>query len=96
MALPVVSLPTATVDIDGQSVSVRGLTRGEAMIGAAMNTGSNAVELEKHVLVHGLDTAAEEIEAWYDKAPSRVVQTLVEKIMELSGMDGLGNASGGA
>lgn len=94
MALPTVAMPTATVHVGDTDVSVRGLTRGETMSMAGKI--EDAVETEIKLLSHGLDTPLEDVRAWYHGTPSHVVQMLVTKVMELSGMDGLGNASSAA
>lgn len=98
MPLPSVPLPTATVEVEGHTIPVRGLSRGEAI---ALKTAALAevgeAEVEIRTLAHGLDTALEEIRDWYEKTPSHVVQKVADKIVELSGLDGaLGNAPSGA
>jgi hypothetical protein len=97
MALPVVALATETIELGGQSFSVRELSRGEAMQmaeAAAAKNGSeaDAAQMEIVLLSHGLDTTLDEVRDWYAHAPSHVVQALVAKIMSLSGMDDLPNA----
>lgn len=89
MALPTVALPTGTVEIDGDTVPVRGLSRGEAM--AMAKNVEDAAESEIALISHGLDTALADVREWYGGAPSHVVQKIVAKVMELSGLDGLGN-----
>lgn len=92
MPLPTISLPRDTVDIDGQQIQLRGLSRGEVL---SVKTETPA-EMEVQLLAFGLDMNSEEVKAWYDATPSSAVQKLVEKVMALSGLDDLGNAPRGA
>jgi hypothetical protein len=93
MGLPNVSLKTRTVEIDGQQVEVRELSRGEAMALAQQADESDPAAQERRVLAFAMDVPLEQVEAWYDGAPSGVVQRLVTTIMALSGLDDLPNGS---
>lgn len=84
MGLPTFAMPTATLDVDGQTVSLRGLTRGEALTIADL--GHDAKELETALLSYGADMEREAARLWHASAPAGVVHLIVQKIMELSGL----------
>ena len=89
MALPQFSIPTDMLDIEGQTLTLRGLTRGEII---KLKNFEDEIEGEIWTLATGLELPLDEVRAWYDKAPTMIVQKIVKKIVELSGLDDLGNA----
>lgn len=95
MPLPSIALPRETVTVGGESVEVRGLSRGEVIaLKPAMERvaasddppGRDIRALEVALLAHGMDAPRDDAERWYDAAPSSVVAPLVEAISRLSGM----------
>jgi hypothetical protein len=77
-----------TVDVDGGTVTVRGLTRAEAVQVAACDDGSP--EQEQTVLRLGLvDPQLDEtdVKAWYGVALAGDIQTVCLAIQAMSGMD---------
>jgi hypothetical protein len=86
MSLPVIALPTAVVELDGgHSITVRGLSRGEALVLSNMGTDDIALS-ECTLLAYGLEESLEAVQQWYQTVPSEAVKPLVEKIIDLSGL----------
>lgn len=82
MTLPAVDLPRETVTLSGgQTVEVRGLTRGEVMRMQGLGD-----ETEIHVLALGTDTDLDEARAWHKQAPSATVEAIANAVMRLSGL----------
>lgn len=95
MALPVVALPTETIEVNGESITIRGLSRGEVIqIGTV--GAKDMVEGECLALAAALGAPIDDVRAWYATAPFPVVQLLAGKIAELSGLDNLGEGLSGA
>jgi hypothetical protein len=96
MALPTVATKTKKVRLsDGSTVTVRGLTRAQALAMAELD--EDAAKIEPALLAAGTGSAPEEAQKFYDTAPFADTQKLVEAIMALSGLDGeLGNGRRGA
>jgi hypothetical protein len=87
MALPSLPHPTDTVDFGGESITVRGLTRGEAQALAEMDWDAEAPEVEVHLTAYGLGEAVtDEFRAWYAGLPVKAVKPIVDKVLELSGL----------
>jgi hypothetical protein len=91
MALPKATPPTEIVKLpSGGKVTIRGLTRGEALrlskLADKAKTGPG--DLEVAVIAAGTDTDPDEARKWYADAPSADVQVLVDAVTRLSGMDG--------
>lgn len=78
----------ASVDVDGGTVTVRGLTRSQAVQVAACDDGSP--EQEQAILRLGLvepQLDEMDVKAWYEVALAGDVQAVCLRIQALSGMD---------
>lgn len=100
MGLPTVALPRETLTLPGgQTVEVRGLSRGEAVTlkplmeavasdnGDGPTSGPAIRSLEVALISRGCDVTEAEAEAWYDAAGTEVVTPMVTRIMALSALD---------
>ncbi len=87
MGLPVCVCPTGVETLpDGQVVTIRGLSRAEAI--QVRGASPNVEAMEKLVLGAGLDVSPQEVDLWYVTAPANVAEQLVNGIARLSGLDG--------
>jgi hypothetical protein len=93
LSLPTIAPQTAVVELEGgHSVSVRGLSRGEALemaaVGNALADGGTdgLAEGEIQLLAYGTDTPLDEVRQWYATAPSVAVKPILDKILEISGL----------
>ena len=88
-------LRTATVDVDGGTVGVRGLTRAEALLVRA--AGETAPDQEPLIVLYGLcdpQLDAAGVKELFDVLSAGDVQQLVATITDLSGMgEGAGKAA---
>lgn len=93
--LPIRALPTATVDIDGTAVEVRGLSRSEAMhFTTAFTPGEmpdvslddRAGRAEVYLLMKGVGVDEDEAIAWREQTEVDVSDLVIDKILELSGL----------
>ena len=102
MALPIKALPTADVVIEGATVTVRGLSRAEAMKftagfteeampGVPMAARADAAEV--WLLVHGAGVDETEAVEWRNATDLTTVGLLVDKIVELSALGQIGGTS---
>lgn len=85
MGLPVISSGTAEIEIDGQTVTLRSLTRGEVL--AIGEFEDDLPEVEARMLAYATDTPLEDAKSWYASVPQWAVGPLIEKIAELSGVE---------
>lgn len=82
MALPVVKLPTAILDIYGTKVEVRGLSRSETL-----RLKDLAIEdADNLILSLGVGVTEEEAREWRETTSNEIVSILSDKIIELSGL----------
>lgn len=89
------SLPEGTVDLDGQTVTVRGLSRTEVVDLQAHK--DDLANLERGILEAGFvdpPMSAADVAAWYGSAPAGDIDTVIEKIRDLSGMSPAAAKSG--
>ena len=84
MSLPAVLPGTATVDVGGIPVEIRGLTRGEAM--RMVGHAETPEVLEPELIAAATGTPLEEVIDWYQSVSASAVQPLVQAILDLSGM----------
>jgi hypothetical protein len=83
--LPKISLPTKEVHLsDGSSVTVRGLSRSEALDYVGKDFDERDIEIK--LLSKVCEVTEEEAEKWIGETPSADVGTIVEGILELSGL----------
>lgn len=88
MGLPRVELPTAVVAVAGVDVPVRGLSRAEV---AHLNTFDGDLDLaETYILARGADIDEGEAKEWRASTPAAVAGTVIDRIVELSGLGDLG------
>ena len=80
--LPTVD-PPPTKDVDG--ITVRGLTRGEAVILGSHN--GNIAEIEVWLLTCGTDTPEAAVREWYAAASVPQVGPLIDASVALSCLD---------
>lgn len=86
MSLPVNENPTEAVELpNGGTVTVRGLTRGEAL--AVAKFASDAGALEVRLLELGAGVTRAEAEEFYSAAPSADVDAITTTVARLSGLD---------
>jgi hypothetical protein len=83
MVLPSVPLRTATVDVEGTKVEVRGLSRSEAV--DLQKFVPDVDKIDTWVLACGTGVSVEEADEWRKQTPSDTVSLLVDRIGELSG-----------
>lgn len=95
MGLPKVTPPTRTIELSSASITLRGLSRGEAVRMA--NHGEDVAALEADLISCATDVPMAEAREWHNTAPSADVQKIVEAVISLSGLDGeLGKARSAA
>jgi hypothetical protein len=88
--LPKAKCPVDTIDIDGEPVEVRGMTRGEVTTLMGMKDES-VDKSDAFALSCGAGVSTTEAAEWLASAPMVVSQSLLEAVLRLSGlMDGQG------
>lgn len=85
MGLPKVELPTDKVEIDGEMVEVRGLSRTE-FLGLSKRAAGDVEIAEVGALVLGCGVTEEEAAEWRATTPAGDVGRVLDRISELSGM----------
>lgn len=86
MALPTRPLPTASVEVYGQPVEVRALSRSEAL---HVNTGftkETADQAEVYILARGAGISEDEAREWLGQNEVAEAGKLVDKILALTGL----------
>lgn len=77
------------IEIEGVgTVRVRPLTRGEAL--QVANKSFDAAEIERKIVAWGLvepTLSEEDVKSWQDSSPAGEIQTVVDAIVRLSGME---------
>lgn len=88
MSLPKLPPPTDTVEIDGAFIEIRGLTRAEAARCQKMvESHVPWADLEIACIAYATDTERSEVAEWYEKTAGPAVETLLDRIKALSGLD---------
>lgn len=90
MGLPKVALPTDIIEVAGEKVEVRGLSRSEVLKLSEYNGDPDAAE--NYILAIGANVSIEEATDWRNSVPADVVSPILERIVQLSGLDELGKA----
>jgi hypothetical protein len=85
MTLPGSPIPTGVVTIAGTDVSVRGLSRTEAL---HMSEIGDIHGAEVYCLATGAGVTPEEAERWLGEVTNDVADLLTDKILRLSGLIG--------
>jgi hypothetical protein len=84
MSLPKLSIPTGTVTVEGQTLQVRGLTRGENAYISTLIDAQRIEDAEVYILSKGTDTELGECEEWYANTSNRVVEAVLNEIGALT------------
>lgn len=85
MSLPKFLATHRTITVEGQDIDIRSLSRAEVgRIRKMADDGASLADLEIAVLAGGTDTPIDEVKAWYEDAPSPVVDPIIAAIRELS------------
>jgi Asp/Glu/hydantoin racemase len=87
VTLPKFEPQRRSIDVDGEVVLIRSLTRREVAQGQQLSSGEDWTELEVFVISCGTDTPLEETREWYSKAPNHVPGVISSAIRELSRLD---------
>lgn len=82
MSLPYVPLPTDVVQVAGQEVKVRGLSRAEVLA----IQGRDYEWSDNYILACGAGVTEEEAREWRNAVPPDVGAAVVDRICELSGL----------
>jgi hypothetical protein len=83
MPLPVVTHDTLEVD----GVTVRGLTRGEALRAYEVASGENGIaEFEITLIAAGTETSVDEVRDWYHSVPMDSAGRIVDAVRDLTGL----------
>jgi hypothetical protein len=84
MALPVVQLPNDSLEIGGERVEYRSLSRSEAL--KVHSYVGNEDEAENFILSCGVGCTVDEARAWRASTDLKTAGLLVDSILVLSGM----------
>lgn len=84
MPLPLLPLPTTTVDVGGTQVTIRSLSRGERLALAELDLDARGIEA--YIVGCCTDTPLDEAQRWLASVTSRVADGLIREAMEWSGM----------
>lgn len=86
MTLPIRTLPRDEFTFkDGTKLSIRGLSRAEALHLRTLN--GDVTEIEVHTIKAATDTTEDEARAWHSTTPNEEIAELVDAIAGLSGFD---------
>jgi phosphoglycolate phosphatase-like HAD superfamily hydrolase len=86
LKLPVRPLPTADVDIDGTTITVRGLSRAAALKVTTAFGAARADEAEDFIVAQGTGITEAEAHAWREATEATAAGAVVDKILELSAL----------
>lgn len=84
--LPSIPLPSDTVDIHGTPVTVRALSRAEALRLSTQFSREKADEAEAYMLACGTGVTVEEAAEWLASIDTDTGGVLIDRIAELSGI----------
>lgn len=88
MSLPKFPLPRETVEVDGEFLQIRGLTRAEAARFQKMVEAEVPWDkLEAAVIAAGCEVTVEEAEEWCAATSSHVVVAVTDAIKRLSRLE---------
>ncbi len=83
--LPKPKVRTGSVDIDGEPLELRGLTRGEFLqVGKAAEAEPETAD--PTMFAFAASVSYDEAKAWLDEAPIEATISVMEKCLELSGL----------
>lgn len=96
MTLPKIPTHHETVDVAGELVDVRVITRAEAArFQKQQEDGVSRAELEKAVIAAATDTPLIDVDDWYQKTPGWAVEELIGHIKRVSRFEEGAQKSGG-
>lgn len=84
--LPVVPLATAEVEVAGMTVTVRRLSRAEALKISTAFKPENADEAEAFIVSCGVGVSLDEAREWLRSTDLDTAGVVIDKILELSNM----------
>lgn len=82
--LPVSPLATGSVEVAGQPVAIRSLSRAETLTLRAFD--GHTGEAEAYVVSCGTGEALDDARAWLDQVDSATAALVVEAVLDLSGL----------
>lgn len=85
MSLPQVAVRRETVEIAGEKVEIRALTRAEA-VRVKQLVEKDLAAGERFIIQCATDSAASEVEEWYKAVEAGVVDALIDAAVKLSGI----------
>lgn len=85
MSLPKVEMPKDEVDVQGNKVPVRGLSRAE-FLKISQDSDGDVESAEIACLALGAGVSADEAKEWRENAPAGDVGRVLDRIAELSGV----------
>jgi hypothetical protein len=83
-ALPVPALPVGTVEIDGEAVAIRSLSRHQAL--KLDSYRGREDEAEDYIVACGMVISIEDAHEWRDSVDMATGGKLVDAIIDLSGL----------
>jgi hypothetical protein len=86
LALPTRPLPTDTVDVFGEAVTVRGLSRAEAIKVTTQYDAKTADDAEAFIVAKGTSVTEAEAKEWLAATEQETAGRLVDRILELSNL----------
>ena len=84
MSLPIIALPTSTVEVGGVPVPIRSLSRHEAL--HVHSFVGREDEAEDYIVACGTDVSVEEAAKWRNSTALDTAGTVVGAIMLISGL----------
>lgn len=82
--LPKVSVPTGTVEVEGQAVQIRALTRAENLKTQNLIDKGDLRAVEVYIIATATDTPEHEVGEWWDNTPSGIVAAVIGAVRELT------------
>lgn len=96
MTLPKLYAPMETVEVAGESFTLRVITRAEQFrLQRIIKDGAPEDEQEIAAIAMATDTAPEEVREWYAATPAWAVRELIDHIERVSRLGGEAEKSGG-
>lgn len=83
--LPIIPLPSTSVEVGGVEVEIRSLSRAEVAHCASFKDSNDLDGAEIYVIACGTGLSEDVVRAWRESTPTTDVGVLVDAIGELSG-----------
>jgi hypothetical protein len=90
MSLPIPTLPTGSVDVDGVAVPIHSLSRSQALKLGTFRGHED--EAEVFILMSGASVSDDEARAWRESVDTETGGLLIDAILVLSGLAKAGTA----